>query len=269
MPWRALEELVATLRARCPWDRKQTHATLMPHLLEESYEVLDALADWTRPPVAPRPSHLEEELGDLLFQIVFHARLAEEDGQFTLADVARGVHDKLVHRHPHVFGDVVADSADQVVTNWEAIKKQEKGRSSVTEGIPTHLPGPAAGHQVAAQGAVRSAWPTRCGSRGRAAGISCSRPTHAAVEGTAATGPMTPWTAERRVARQVGDLSFGVANLARRLSIDPEQALRGRALQYTAQIRATEAAGLSLNPRRAPSSLLHRCPTREDAEGVK
>ena len=81
-------------------------------------------------------AHLQEELGDLLFQIVFHARLADEEGRFDLADVARGVHDKLVHRHPHVFGDVDADSAEQVVTNWEAIKKSEKGRSSVTEGIP-------------------------------------------------------------------------------------------------------------------------------------
>ena len=85
-------------------------------------------------------AHLQEELGDLLFQIVFHARLADEAGRFDLADVARGVHDKLVHRHPHVFGDVAAEDAAQVVTNWEAIKKSEKGRSSVTEGIPAGLP---------------------------------------------------------------------------------------------------------------------------------
>jgi tetrapyrrole methylase family protein/MazG family protein len=85
-------------------------------------------------------AHLQEELGDLLFQIVFHARLADEEGQFNLADVARGVHDKLVHRHPHVFGDVEADTAEQVVTNWEAIKKTEKGRRSVTEGIPAASP---------------------------------------------------------------------------------------------------------------------------------
>ncbi len=85
-------------------------------------------------------AHLKEELGDLLFQIVFHARLAEEEGLFTLADVARGVHEKLVHRHPHVFGDVDVTGAQQVVANWEEIKKEEKGRSSVTEGIPTDLP---------------------------------------------------------------------------------------------------------------------------------
>ena len=140
-----------TLRARCPWDRVQTHGSLMPHLVEESYEVLDALArarcgragrtgDAAQRRPRRRGDHLEEELGDLLFQIVFHARLAAGGGHFTLADVARGVHDKLVHRHPHVFGDVEAASAEQVVANWEEIKKEEKGRASVTEGIPTDLP---------------------------------------------------------------------------------------------------------------------------------
>ncbi len=105
--------------------------------------MLDALAglgDGDAVTDADAFAHLQEELGDLLFQIVFHARLADEEGQFDLADVARGVHDKLVHRHPHVFGDVEADTAEQVVTNWEAIKKSEKGRHSVTEGIPAGLP---------------------------------------------------------------------------------------------------------------------------------
>ena len=138
-----LVALMDTLRAQCPWDQAQTHASLMPHLVEECYEVLDALAalpdDGVAAPAAAA-THLEEELGDLLFQIVFHARLAEEAGQFDLADVARSVHDKLVHRHPHVFGDVDVEDADQVVSNWEEIKKSEKGRTSVTEGIPAGLP---------------------------------------------------------------------------------------------------------------------------------
>ena len=128
--------------AQCPWDQAQTHASLMPHLVEESYEVLDALDELAAADDdgAAAYAHLQEELGDLLFQIVFHARLAEEEGWFTLADVARGVHDKRVHRHPHVFGDVDADTAEQVVTNWEAIKQREKGRTSVTDGIPNGLP---------------------------------------------------------------------------------------------------------------------------------
>ncbi len=130
-----------TLREQCPWDQAQTHASLMPHLVEESYEVLDALAALEESGgSAAAYTHLEEELGDLLFQIVFHARLAREEGRFDLAGVARGVHDKLVHRHPHVFGDVEATEAEQVVANWEEIKREEKGRQSVTEGIPLGLP---------------------------------------------------------------------------------------------------------------------------------
>ena len=131
--------LVRRLRAECPWDREQTHQSLTRHLVEESYEVLDAIdllaVDEDEGYVA-----LEEELGDLLFQVFFHATLGAEEGRFTLADVARGVHDKLVARHPHVFGDVEVDGADDVVTNWESIKKAEKGRESVFDGIPRGLP---------------------------------------------------------------------------------------------------------------------------------
>ena len=168
-----LVALMDTLRERCPWDSVQTHASLMPHLVEESYEVLDALAGLaTAETDADAYAHLEEELGDLLFQIVFHARLADEAGQFDLADVARRVHDKLVHRHPHVFGDVDADSAEQVVTNWEAIKKSEKGRSSVTEGIPASPPGADAHDQVGAQSTRRrrGAGQRRCRAGGGGAG---------------------------------------------------------------------------------------------------
>lgn len=134
-------ELVRTLRARCPWDREQTHQTLTRHLIEETYEVLDAIESGDA-------AHLEEELGDLLFQVVFHATLAAEEGEFTLADVARGVHDKLVGRHPHVFGDVQAETASQVMRNWEHIKQAEKGRQSLMEGIPSHLPSLLYAHKV-------------------------------------------------------------------------------------------------------------------------
>ena len=144
-----LDELVHTLRERCPWDREQTHGSLSRHLLEESYEVLEAIdglvavegdASASADQVERAVAHLEEELGDLLYQVYFHATLAAEEGRFSLADVARGVHDKLVARHPHVFGDTVANSPDQVATNWEASKLAEKGRASVTEGIPAALP---------------------------------------------------------------------------------------------------------------------------------
>jgi tetrapyrrole methylase family protein/MazG family protein len=139
----AFAEVVTRLRAECPWDAEQTHRTLTRHLLEETYEVLDALEPVGDggPDVAPEAyAHLEEELGDLLFQVVFHAELASEAGAFDLSDVARGIREKLVHRHPHVFADVEVDGADEVVANWEAIKKAEKGRSSIFDGIPVHLP---------------------------------------------------------------------------------------------------------------------------------
>jgi tetrapyrrole methylase family protein / MazG family protein len=135
----AFHELVRTLRAECPWDREQTHASLSRHLLEESYEVLEAL-DHVDPAGGRGFEALEEELGDLLFQIVFHAVLAAEEGQFSLADVARGIHDKLRDRHPHVFGEATAGSVEQLSADWERRKMAEKGRSSVMEGIPVALP---------------------------------------------------------------------------------------------------------------------------------
>ena len=131
--------LLLTKRLRdpggCPWDAEQTHRSLTRYLLEESYEVVEALDGL--PHAYPT---LEDELGDLLYQVVFHAVLAQEDGEFTMADVARGIHDKLVRRHPHVFGDVVADETADVLRNWEQIKKDEKGATSIVEGITAGLP---------------------------------------------------------------------------------------------------------------------------------
>jgi tetrapyrrole methylase family protein/MazG family protein len=133
-------ELVRTLRAECPWDREQTHLSLTRHLLEETYEVLDAI-DHLDPEAGTGFAALEEELGDLLFQVVFHAVLGAEEGQFTLADIARGVHDKLYDRHPHVF-DPEAEATDvaQLTVDWERRKVEEKGRASVMDGIPATLP---------------------------------------------------------------------------------------------------------------------------------
>src|SRR5271165_1430950 len=139
----ALEELVRILRSRCPWDREQTHGSLARHLLEEAYEALDAIevVAAAGPDASPEAvANMEEELGDLMFQVYFHAQLAAEEGRFTLADVARTLHDKLVHRHPHVFGDASATTPEEVAARWEVLKKAEKGRASVTDGIPRALP---------------------------------------------------------------------------------------------------------------------------------
>ncbi|MEY2570052.1 MAG: tetrapyrrole methylase family protein / MazG family protein [Acidimicrobiaceae bacterium] len=125
------DELVHLLRERCPWDASQTHRSLTRHLLEETYEVLDAI-NGVDVDTGAGYDHLEEELGDLLFQICFHATLAGEQGAFTLADVARGINDKLIARHPHVFGGEHRD--------WEDMKREEKGRTSAFDGIPVALP---------------------------------------------------------------------------------------------------------------------------------
>jgi tetrapyrrole methylase family protein / MazG family protein len=244
-----LADLVETLRARCPWDRVQTHGSLMPHLLEESYEVLDALRELDLSAegdaVAASGAHLEEELGDLLFQIVFHARLAEESGLFTLADVARGVHDKLVHRHPHVFGDAAATSAEKVVANWEEIKREEKGRASVTEGIPADLPALLLSTKLQRK-ALSVGLP---GLDGVAPDFEDSvraladRPVDPLSEQAEATTPDRSADAERLV----GDILFEVANLARRLGVDPELALRWRALAQRDEIvRCEQEAALHI-----------------------
>ncbi len=142
----ALVALSERLRAPggCPWDAEQTHHSLARYLLEESYETVEAIerlpSDAPAGPVDPGAyAQLEDELGDLLYQVVFHSVLAREAGAFTIADVARGIHEKLVRRHPHIFGDVEADTVSEVMTNWEQIKKREKGSDSIVEGISPGL----------------------------------------------------------------------------------------------------------------------------------
>jgi tetrapyrrole methylase family protein/MazG family protein len=142
----AMDDLVAfmrRLRAECPWDQEQTHASLTRHLLEEAYETLDALEAFVRVEgdgAATEAQHVEEELGDLLFQIVFHAELGDEEGIFNLATIADAVRDKMTGRHPHVFGDVQVSGSDDVAARWEVLKRDEKGRESVTDGIAWQLP---------------------------------------------------------------------------------------------------------------------------------
>ncbi len=133
------------LRAECPWDQQQNHASLVKYLLEESYEAIEALENFVResPEGSDDPAliaHVEEELGDLLFQVVFHAELGDEEERFNLATIADSVRDKLTGRHPHVFGEVKLDSSDDVVVQWEQIKKEEKGRTGAMDGIVWQLP---------------------------------------------------------------------------------------------------------------------------------
>jgi tetrapyrrole methylase family protein / MazG family protein len=232
-----LDELVHTLRQRCPWDRQQTHGSLARHLLEESYEVLEAIdtlsaADGGGGPVPPGDdavADLEEELGDLLFQVYFHATLAAEAGRFTLADVARGVHDKLVSRHPHVFGDATADSPEEVAADWEARKLVEKSRSSVTEGIPAALPALALAAKLQRKAlAVGMVLPSGADEAARVVdGVS------SLVDMDVPPGRVTDGEGGRTdQAAEIGELLFALVNLARTLGIDPESALRARASKF-------------------------------------
>jgi tetrapyrrole methylase family protein / MazG family protein len=231
-----LVQLMDTLRAECPWDRAQTHVTLTPHLVEECYEVLDALSALDSG-AEDAYLHLQEELGDLLFQIVFHARLAGEQDEFDLYDVARGIHDKLVNRHPHVFGDVAANSPDQVVSNWEAIKKTEKGRSSVTEGIPSALPALMLANKLARKS--RSV-----GLSPRGDDAETPEELLAQLTGRAAAAvqdPDDPLSSDAHAeSRLVGELLLALAELARQVGVDAEQALRTRALALRDAIVAEE-----------------------------
>ena len=182
-------------------------------------------------------AHLEEELGDLLFQVYFHATLAAEEGRFTLADVARGVHDKLVARHPHVFGDVTAETADDVATNWEAIKKAEKGRSSVTEGIPAALPALALAAKLQRKATAIGMVLPAAGRRGGPGGRRSPRgwpPRPAKRPDAVADGE----GGARERADEVGDLLFAAVGVARALGVDPETALLSRSAAFRDEVEA-------------------------------
>jgi tetrapyrrole methylase family protein/MazG family protein len=217
-------ELVTVLRAECPWDREQTHESLRRHLLEESYEVLEAI-DHLDVEAGTGYEHLEEELGDLLFQVLFHSQLASEEGQFTIADVALNVHDKLRSRHPHVFGDVEAEDADAVVSNWEQIKKEEKGRESVFDGVPDAIPALLYALKIQKKaGALTGLDPS-------------TLPVPESIESTlrefgASIDDQT-----------TGALLFAIVDEARRAGVDPETALRAAAVNYRDAARSAELGG--------------------------
>jgi tetrapyrrole methylase family protein/MazG family protein len=220
------DELVHTLRARCPWDRKQTHSSLTRHLIEETYEVLEAIDELDQP---SGYAHLEEELGDLLFQVAFHATLAAEQGEFTLADVARGIHDKLVERHPHVFGP-----PGEPVPDWEQLKKAEKGRSSVMEGVPGNLPSLLYAFKVQSKAASTGFdWKDAAG-----AWVKVSEELDELRDAWASEASAGP-----AVNEELGDVLFSVVNVARHLGVDPEAALRESAAKFRRRFEAMEVLG--------------------------
>ena len=222
-------QLARTLREQCPWDREQTHHSLVRYLIEETYEVVDAL-EALDPDDPSTDEALIEELGDLLYQVEFHSTIAEQEGRFTIADVARTVHDKLVSRHPHVFGDVQADTAEAVTKNWEAIKRAEKPeRVRTFDGVVRSGPALLYAQQLQKKAAkVGFDWPDANG------------PLDKIAEETAELREAITAGDPEAVGLELGDLLFSVVNVARHLSLDAETALRAAAGKFRKRFEQVE-----------------------------
>jgi MazG family protein len=241
----AFVALQARLRAPggCPWDREQTHETLRTYLIEEAYEVLDALDRGNTEDIA-------EELGDLLLQIVFHADIAREAGRFDMSSVITGIHDKMVRRHPHVFGTVQANTPAQVLKNWEQLKAAEKqsassapqnqNPASLLDGVPQSLPALLEARQLTRRAAkVGFDWHDVEGILEKLA------------EETAEFRAALSQNKKSHIEDELGDLLFVLVNLARFLDIDPEVALKRTNRKFKSRFqdmeRAAESAGTTLS----------------------
>lgn len=224
--FRRVVGVMARLRAPggCPWDAEQTHASLARHLLEETHEVLEAIDKGDL-------DALREELGDLVLQVIFHSEIAFEEDAFAIADVLDDLGDKLVRRHPHVFGDVSVDGPDDVLANWERSKRAEKG-TGVMDGIPSALPALARASKVHRR-AIQS-------------GFEWSGVDHFWSKLTEELGELRaeleagPGYNAERVEAELGDVLFMVASLAQQLGVEPETALRKMLARFEARFRSME-----------------------------
>jgi MazG family protein len=226
-----LVALMARLRSPegCPWDREQTYSTLAPMLVEEAYEAFEAVEDARE----GRPANLCEELGDLLFQIVFYAQVAAERGDFTVEDVTAQIHAKMVRRHPHVFGDVVVRDNEELLRNWEAVKAEEKraadkgeADSSLLDGVSAKAPALMEANQLATK-AARVGFDWRDVDEIFDKLREETEELRAAIRERAEAGGGADAEAEhQRVRGEVGDLLFAVTNIARHLDVEPESALK-------------------------------------------
>jgi tetrapyrrole methylase family protein/MazG family protein len=239
--WDDLVEIMARLRRSCPWDREQTHASLVRYLIEETYEVVDAIEQGN-------DVELAEELGDLLFQIVFHSQLATERGKFSVADVIDGLSNKMIRRHPHVFGDVAVADVDAVWANWEQLKSQEaagQARSSKLDGIPKHMGALQRGQKMQEKAArVGFDW-----TDPRDITEKLHEELRELAEARLRAGDLKP--EDPHVREELGDVMFTVVNLARRLGIDAEGAMRDANAKFERRFRYMEtyavASGRQLN----------------------
>ena len=231
--FRKLIELMAYLRGPrgCPWDREQDYDSMKGLLLEEVYEVIDAVQ-------ARDFDGLEDELGDLLFQVAFYARLAEEEGRFCIDDVIERVHAKLIRRHPHVFGEVQARNAEEALKSWLAVKEQERAsvgkgdENSLLDGIPSSLPSTLAAYELGARA-------REVGFDWAKAGDVLDKIEEEVRELRRELGAQ-PASPAARVEEEVGDLLFAVANLARFLRSDPESCLRRANQKFQRRFQAME-----------------------------
>jgi MazG family protein len=227
-PFDALRVLSARLRAPdgCPWDREQTLETLKTYIIEEAYEVVDAIS-------SAEHSTLAGELGDLLFQIVFAAQIAHEQGLFDIDDVCRRIHAKMIRRHPHVFGDVAVSGAGEVVRNWEAIKSRERRDTGALAGVPRQLPALLKALRITEKAAA-------LGFDWERANDVVAKLEEEVRELSAELGPDPAARPTEGVREELGDVLFVLANLARQLGVDPEAALQGANEKFARRFAAME-----------------------------
>jgi len=232
-----LIDIMARLRAPdgCAWDREQTPATLKPQMLEECYEVMEAIDSGSA-------GHLTEELGDLLLHIVFQAQIAREAGSFTFAEVAHGVADKLIRRHPHVFGDVKVTDPAAIVAQWNELKKAEKPeRASALDGVPQALP--ALMRAEALQKKARNVgfdWPGLEGPLAKVREEVAEVTAEIEADLAFAHATEAKFVASLKTAEEIGDLLFSIVNLTRHLKLDAEQLLTGANEKFSRRFRAVE-----------------------------
>jgi MazG family protein len=224
-----LQELTERLRRDCPWDREQTARTIVPHTVEEAYEVADAA-------LADNPEKLLDELGDLLFQVYFLALLLAEQGHGDLEQVARAIHVKLVARHPHVFGDAEARTAGRVRERWEQLKNEQEGREGIFHHIPETLPALLLAQKVQKRAVtIGFEYPDLAGALGDLDSEL------AELKAELVGGDPAPETPpDERVASEFGDLLFAAVNVARRLNVDPELELRRAGQRFVERVERAE-----------------------------